>query len=90
MLCHYWYILGTDCKYGQEVCNSCHDILMMVYELKDIAILHMKDADYWSFTWNMSRSGAVNRLNNSKTAVKGSLYKSFSVRYSLWCKQNTH
>ena len=33
----------------------------------------MKDADYKCIIWNMSRSDAVNRLNNSKLDDKGSL-----------------
>ena len=33
----------------------------------------MKGADYKCAIWNMSRSDAVNRLNNSKLDGKGSL-----------------
>lgn len=33
----------------------------------------MKGADYKCVIWNMSRSDAVNRLNNSKLDDKGSL-----------------
>ena len=29
-----------------SVCNKCHDISMMAYELKNIAILNVKVVDY--------------------------------------------
>ena len=45
---------------------------MMVYELKDIAILNIKCVNYWCIIWNMSRIDAINRLNNSKLHVNGS------------------
>ena len=41
MLYHYWYFLHNGYRYEPEVCNGCHDISMMVYELKDIAILNI-------------------------------------------------
>ena len=62
---------------------------MMVYELKDIAILNIKGFDYRCIMWNMSRSDAINRLNNSKLDVKGSL-NIMPLRYGLWCEQNTY
>ena len=72
MLC-YCYFVDTDYRYEREVCNGCHYISMMVYELRDIATLNIKDVDYQSIIWNMNRSDAINRLNNSKLVVKGSL-----------------
>ena len=48
-------------------------ISMMVYELENIAIVNVKGVDYRCVIWNMTRSDAVNRLNNSKLNDKGSL-----------------
>ena len=45
MICHYWYFLDRSYKYEPEVCNGFHDILIMVYELENIAILHIKDVE---------------------------------------------
>lgn len=42
MLC-YCYFVDTDYRYEREVCNGCHYISMMVYELRDIATLNIKD-----------------------------------------------
>ena len=39
---------------------------MMVYELKDIAILNIKCVDYWCIIWNMNGSDTINRVYNSK------------------------
>ena len=38
---------------------------MTAYELKNIAILTVKDIDFRCVLWGMSRDEAVNRLNNS-------------------------
>ena len=38
---------------------------MTAYELKNIAILTVKDIDFRFILWGMSRDEAVNRLNNS-------------------------
>ena len=33
-ICHYWYFKGVGFKYEPYVCNGCHNIFMMAYELK--------------------------------------------------------
>ena len=45
----------------------------MVYKLKDIAILNKEGFEYWCIIRNMSKSDAVNKLNNVKPDIKGSL-----------------
>ena len=34
IICHYWYFKNIGYKFEPYVCNKCHDILMMAYELK--------------------------------------------------------
>ena len=46
LLCHYWYFKDVGFKFEQHVCNKCHDILMTVYELKNIAILSVRGVDF--------------------------------------------
>ena len=41
MICYYWYF-----NYEPHVCNGCHDLSMMVYDLYDFMILNIKDVDY--------------------------------------------
>ena len=42
MICHYLYFKEIGYKSEPYVCNKCHDISMMTYELKNIAILNVK------------------------------------------------
>ena len=38
MICHYQYFKHIGYKFEPYICNGCHDIWMMAYELK-LAIL---------------------------------------------------
>ena len=73
MLCHYWYFKDLGYKFQPYLCNGCHAELMMAYELKNIAILNEKGADYKCILWGISRDEVVNRLNNSLLENKGVL-----------------
>ena len=64
MICHYWYFKDIGYKYEPHVCNKCHDLLMVVYDLKNFMILNIKSVDYRCYLFNMSRSDAINLLNN--------------------------
>ena len=41
-ICHYWYFLNKGFKFQANVCNRCHDLLMMPVDLSDIATLKLK------------------------------------------------
>ena len=73
MLCYYWYFNDVGFKFEPHVCNKCHDVSMTAYELKNIAILNTKGADFRCVLWGISRGEAVNRLNNSVLEDKGVL-----------------
>ena len=60
-------------KCEPKICDGCHDILMLVYKLENIAILNIKGIDYRCFIWNMTKKDAINRLSNSKLDGKSSL-----------------
>ena len=45
-ICHYWYFLIYSFTFQPNVCNRCHDLLMMSMNLSDIAILNIKRSDY--------------------------------------------
>ena len=51
MLCHCWCFKGIGYIFEPHVCNGCHDILMITYELKSIAIIHVKGVDYRCVLW---------------------------------------
>ena len=44
--CHYWYFSNYSFKFQPNVCNRCHNLLMMSMSLNDIAILNIKGSDY--------------------------------------------
>ena len=73
MLCHYWYFKDVGFKFEPHVYNKCHDILMTAYELKNIAILNVKGADFRCIFWGISKDEAVNWLNNSVLEDRGVL-----------------
>ena len=65
MLCHYCYFIDINYEYEEFVCNGCHDLAMMVYDLDDFMILNIKGVDYRCFAFNMSKNDAIKLLNNS-------------------------
>ena len=44
-ICHYWYFFNYSFKFQPNVCNRCHDILMMSVNLSYIAILNIQSFD---------------------------------------------
>ena len=47
---HSWYFLDKDFKFQPDVCNSCHDVLMMSMNLSNTAVLNIHRVDY---PWNV-------------------------------------
>ena len=73
MICHYWYFKDIGYKYEPYVCNRCHDLLMVVYDLKNFMILNIKDVDYRYHVFNMSKNDVITLLNNYVLDNKGVL-----------------
>ena len=73
MLWHFWYFKDVGYKFQPYLCNGCHAVSIMAYELKNIAILNVKGIDYRCILWDISRDEAVNRLKNSVLEDKGVL-----------------
>ena len=48
-VCHLWYFLNKGFKFQPNVCNGCHDLLLMSMNLHDIVILNIKGSNY---PWN--------------------------------------
>ena len=46
---------------------------MMVYELKNTAIVNVKGVDYRCVLWGITKNDAINMLGNSKLDNKGTL-----------------
>ena len=76
MICNYWYFKDIGYKYEPHVCNGCHDLSMMVYDLNNFMILNIKGIDYRCYVFNIYliyKSDAINLLNNSLLDNKGVL-----------------
>ena len=69
-ICHYWYFLNFSFKFQSNVCNRCHDLLMMSINLSDIAILNIKDSDYRCSISLISKNEAINLMQNADLTEK--------------------
>ena len=70
VLYHYWFFKDIGFKFEEHVCNKCHDLLMISYSLKDIAILSAKGATFRCILMGISKNEA---LNNSVARDRGVL-----------------
>ena len=61
---HYWYFSDKRFKFQPDVCNDCHDVLMMSTNLSNIAILNLLSADYCCIIRRISKSVAINMMQN--------------------------
>ena len=65
-ICHYWYFLDKRFKFQAHVYNGCYDVLIMSMNLSDTAILNINGADYCCIIKKVSKSEAINLLQNGK------------------------
>ena len=63
-ICHYWYFLDKGFKFQRGICNCCHDALMILLNLSDIAILNSHVADLGCIISGTSKSEARNLMQN--------------------------
>ena len=61
-ICHYWYFLNYSFKFQPNVCNRCHDLLMLSMNLSDIAILNIKGSDSRCIICLISTNEAINLM----------------------------
>ena len=59
-ICHYLYFLNNGFKFQPNVCNRCHDFIMMSINLSDIPILNIKGSDYCATISLISKNEAIN------------------------------
>ena len=67
---HYWYLLNYSSKFQPNVCNRCHDLLMISVNLSDIAILNVQGSDYGCIITLISKNEAINLLQNADLTEK--------------------
>ena len=64
MICHYWFF-NHGLKFQDSVCNVCHDLTMLSVNISDIAIITVKNLDYYCIIFNIIKSKAINLLGKS-------------------------
>ena len=69
-ICHYLYFLNNGFKFQPNVCNRCHDFIMMSINLSDIPILNIKGSDYCATISLISKNEAINLMQNSDLTEK--------------------
>ena len=69
-ICHYWYFLNLDFKFQPNVCNRCHDLLMISINFRDVAVLNIKGSDYDCIISLISKNEATNLLQNADLTEK--------------------
>ena len=69
-ICYYWYFLNKGFKFQSYVCNRRHDLLMMSMNLTDIAILNIKGSDCCCIVTGISKSEAINLMQNISLTVE--------------------
>ena len=63
-ICHYWYFLNKGFNFQSYICSICHDLVMLSMSLSDIVILNIKGADYRCIFSGISKSEAINLMQN--------------------------
>ena len=61
-ICHYLYFLNYSFKFQPNICNRCHDLLMMSMNLSDVAILNIKGSHCRCIISLISKNEAINLI----------------------------
>ena len=69
-ICHCWYFLNHSFKFQPNVCNRCHDLLMMSVNLSDIAVLNIKGSDNRCIISLITKNEAINLMQNADLTEK--------------------
>ena len=69
-VCHYQYFLNFSFKFKPNVCNRCHDLLMLSTNLSDITILNIKGSHYRCVISFISKNEAIDLMQNSDLIKK--------------------
>ena len=70
MICHFWFF-NHGFKFQDSVYNNCHIFIMLIIKISDIAIITTKNVDYRCNIHNISKSEAINLLENSVLEICG-------------------
>ena len=68
-ICQCSYFLNYSFQFQPNVCNRCHDLLMMSMNLSDI-VLNIKDFDHCCIISLISKNAAINLMQNPDLTEK--------------------
>ena len=69
-ICHYWYFLIYSFKFQPDVCNRCHDLLIISINLSDVAILNTKSSGYCCIISLISKNEAIKLMQDANLTKK--------------------
>ena len=70
IICHYFFFNhGFD--FQDSVCDGCYDLITLSVNMSDFAIITVKNVDYPCIIHNISKSEAINLLENSVLEDRG-------------------
>ena len=67
---HYWYFLNFSPTFQQNVCNRCHDSILMSMNLIDITISNIKGSNYCCIISLISKNKAIILIQNADLMKK--------------------
>ena len=70
MICHYFFF-NCRFKFQDHICSGCHDLNMLSVNITEIGIITGKNVDYCCIIHNISKSKAMNLLENSVLEDRG-------------------
>ena len=67
---HYWCFLNYSSRFQPNVCNRCHELLMVSMNLSDIAILNIKGSDFCCIIGLIRKNETTNLMQNANLTKK--------------------
>ena len=78
-ICHYRYFLDYSFRFQPNVCNTCHDLLMMSTNVSNTAILHIKVSDYCCIVSLISKNEVIIFMENADLTKKAEIMKQIFI-----------
>ena len=83
-ICHYWCFLNYTFKFQPNVCNRCHDLLMVSINLSNMVILNIKDSDFRCVISLISKNEAIELMENADLTEKSRALKNVKKIIFIW------
>ena len=81
MIYHYCFF-NHGFNFQYYVCNDYHNLTMLIVNIKDFAVITVKNVDCHWIIYNISKSEAISLLKNSVLEDRGYLLKNILLEFS--------